>query len=75
MSRIALASIPALTFYKDTWTESRRTSPISQLTCIGKPCKLYQPEVVRCVNLEGSGTDVDWKVCLITAIILRIFGA
>ncbi|KAL9714054.1 hypothetical protein Ac2012v2_002361 [Leucoagaricus gongylophorus] len=61
MSRIALASIPALTFYKDTWTESRRTSPISQLTCIGKPCKLYQPEVVRCVNLGGSGTDVDWK--------------
>ncbi|KAF5359264.1 hypothetical protein D9756_003453 [Leucocoprinus leucothites] len=61
MSRIALASIPALTFYKDSWTASQRTSAIPQLTCIGKPCKLYQPEVVRCANLGGSGTEVDWK--------------
>ena len=73
MSRVALAGIPALTFYKDSWTESRRTSPISQLTCIGKPCQLYQPEVVRCVNLGGSGTDVDWKVCFIAAAMLYIY--
>ncbi|XP_006459447.1 hypothetical protein AGABI2DRAFT_201707, partial [Agaricus bisporus var. bisporus H97] len=61
MSRLELAKIPALTFYKDAWTTSQRTSPIKQLTCVGKPCRLYQPEVVRCVNLGGSGTDVDWK--------------
>ncbi|KDQ59196.1 hypothetical protein JAAARDRAFT_175961 [Jaapia argillacea MUCL 33604] len=61
MSRIALTSIPALTFYKGSLTESRRTSPIAQLKCIGAPCKLYTPEVVRCVNLGGSGTEVDWK--------------
>ncbi|KXN84736.1 hypothetical protein AN958_12163 [Leucoagaricus sp. SymC.cos] len=61
MSRIELVKIPSLTFYKDSWTQARRTSAIPQLTCVGKPCKLYQPEAVRCVNLGGSGTDVDWK--------------
>ncbi|KAI0706770.1 hypothetical protein C8T65DRAFT_809410 [Cerioporus squamosus] len=61
MSRIALARIPSLTFYQDSLTTSRRGSAIPQLTCIGKPCRLYQPEVVRCTNLGGAGTDVDWK--------------
>ncbi|KAI8969868.1 hypothetical protein BD414DRAFT_502411 [Trametes punicea] len=61
MSRVPLAKIPSLTFYKDELTVARRGPPIPQLTCIGKPCRLYQPEVVRCVNLGGSGTDVDWK--------------
>ncbi|KAI0364319.1 DUF1183-domain-containing protein [Pilatotrama ljubarskyi] len=61
MSRVALAKIPALTFYKDELTLARRAPPIPQLTCIGKPCRLYQPDVVRCVNIGGSGTDVDWK--------------
>jgi len=61
MSRIALDSIPALTFYKNSLTAARRTSPIAQLICIGKPCALYQTEVVRCKNIGGSGVDVDWK--------------
>jgi hypothetical protein len=62
MSRVALAKIPALTFYKDSVTSARRTSPIPQLACVGKPCKSYQPDVVRCESLGGEGTDVDWKV-------------
>lgn len=61
MTRIALDKIPALTFYRDALTKARRTPPIPQLVCTGKPCKLYQPEVVRCANLGGSGVDVDWK--------------
>ncbi|PPQ75438.1 hypothetical protein CVT24_013022 [Panaeolus cyanescens] len=61
MSRIELAKIPALTLYKDEYTAARRTDPIPQLVCHGKPCKLYQPEVVRCVNIGGTGTEVDWK--------------
>ncbi|KAJ7455392.1 DUF1183-domain-containing protein [Mycena galericulata] len=61
MSRIELARIPALTFYKDSLTEARRTDPIPQLICVGKPCKLYTPEVVRCQSLGGSGTEIDWK--------------
>lgn len=62
MSRLELARISALTFYKDSVTAARRTSPIQQLVCRGAPCKLYTPEVVRCVSLGGSGTEVDWKV-------------
>ena len=67
MSRVELAKIRALTFYKDEKTASARTSPLPQLVCVGKPCKLYQPEVVRCVSLGGTGTDVDWKVSLVQA--------
>jgi len=62
MSRVQLQNIPALTFYKDTLTAARRTDPIPQLTCIGKACKLYQPEAIRCTNAGGSGNNVDWKV-------------
>ncbi|KAJ7773333.1 hypothetical protein B0H16DRAFT_1511956 [Mycena metata] len=61
MSRLELASIRALTFYKDSLTEARRTKAIPQLICVGKPCKLYTPEVVRCQSLGGSGTEIDWK--------------
>ncbi|KAL0065124.1 hypothetical protein AAF712_007960 [Marasmius tenuissimus] len=61
MSKAKLDSIKALTFYQGEETKARRSRPISQLTCIGKPCKLYQPEVVRCTNIGGRGTDVEWK--------------
>jgi len=61
MSRVELAEIRALTFYKGEKTAYRRTSPYPQLICIGKPCSLYQPEVVRCTSLGGTGVDVDWK--------------
>ena len=63
MSRVQLAKIKSLTFYKDALTTARRTEPISQLNCVGKACQLYTPDVVRCVNIGGEGTDVDWKVC------------
>jgi len=60
-TRVALANIPALTFYQDSMTLSQRTKPIPQLVCIGKACDLYMPEVVRCENVGGHGGDVDWK--------------
>uniref|UniRef100_A0A8H7Y2W1 Store-operated calcium entry-associated regulatory factor n=1 Tax=Psilocybe cubensis TaxID=181762 RepID=A0A8H7Y2W1_PSICU len=61
MSKIELAKIKSLTFYNDAVTAARRTAPMPQLVCVGKPCRVFQPEAVRCVNLGGSGTDVDWK--------------
>ncbi|KAI0028986.1 hypothetical protein K488DRAFT_57367 [Vararia minispora EC-137] len=61
MSRVALESIPRLTFYDGTMTRSRRGKPIPQLTCRGKACSVYRPDVIRCTNAGGSGTDVDWK--------------
>jgi hypothetical protein len=62
MSRVQLQNIPALTFYQGALTSARRADAIPQLTCVGGACKLYQPEAIRCRNLGGSGTDVDWKV-------------
>lgn len=60
-TRAKLDSVRSLTFYKDSRTDSRRGSYLPQLNCIGKPCSLYTPDVVRCRNAGGSGTDVDWK--------------
>ena len=62
MSRVQLQKIHALTFYKDALTAARRADAIPQLTCIGKACKLYQPDAIQCTNAGGLGTDVDWKV-------------
>jgi hypothetical protein len=64
MSKVALASIKSLTFYADGVTAARRTEPLPQLNCIGKACSLYTPEVIRCTNVGGHGTDIDWKVCI-----------
>ncbi|KIY44002.1 DUF1183-domain-containing protein [Fistulina hepatica ATCC 64428] len=61
MTRIQLSRIKHLTFYRDALTDSRRNDPLPQLSCIGKACQLYQPDVVRCQNIGGHGTDVDWK--------------
>jgi len=61
MSRIQLQNIPALTFYKGALTSARRADAIPQLSCIGKACRLYQPEAIRCTNAGGSGNSVDWK--------------
>jgi hypothetical protein len=72
-SRVRLADIPALTLYNDEPTLSRRGQPISQLICKGKPCKLFQPDVIRCVNLGGEGVNVDWQV-RVHDITLRLSG-
>lgn len=61
-SRIRLADISALTLYNGEPTLSRRGQPIPQLVCKGKPCKLFQPDAIRCVNIGGEGANVDWKV-------------
>lgn len=61
MSRVELAKIKSLQFYKDSYTAARRTSALPQAVCVGRPCKLFQPDVVRCVSLGGTGTEVDWK--------------
>jgi len=60
-SRVKLADIPALTLYNDEPTLSRRGQPFPQLVCKGKPCNLFTPDVIRCVNVGGEGTNVDWK--------------
>ncbi|KAH9972763.1 hypothetical protein BGW80DRAFT_1172618 [Lactifluus volemus] len=61
MSRVKLTDISALTLYSGEPTLSRRGQPIRQLVCKGDACKLFTPDVIRCVNLGGEGTEVDWK--------------
>ncbi|KAF8910680.1 hypothetical protein CPB84DRAFT_1842660 [Gymnopilus junonius] len=61
MSKVELAKVKSLTFYQNAYTTARRTSVLPQLVCVGKPCEIFQPEVVRCESLGGSGTDIDWK--------------
>jgi hypothetical protein len=58
MSRLELAKIPALTFYKDSFTEARRTEPIPQLVCVGKPCKLYQVRKHRIPSVHSFGLNI-----------------
>lgn len=59
-SRVRMDQLSTLTFYADEMTAFRRTEPVAQLTCIGKPCTVYQPDVVQCTAQGGSGIDVQW---------------
>ena len=76
--KVPMTSIKTLTFHSDTQTGARRTAPIrelldgkttltgicaAQLTCIGKACETYQPEVVQCTNMGDDGIgNVQWRV-------------
>lgn len=72
--RVLLSSIKTLNFYADEKTAARRSSPIPQLTCVGKPCQYYTPDAVQCYNVGGSGTDVSWKVSTLEFIpMLRVY--
>jgi hypothetical protein len=36
---------------------------IAQLTCVGRACDLFQPQVVQCSNMGDDGLgNVQWKV-------------
>lgn len=54
-------SIDTLTFYNGELTAARRSSPVPQLECVGKPCKLYQPDVVQCTAVGRNGPDTEWS--------------
>ena len=58
--RVAMSSIKALTFYDGSFTSARRTDPVPQLTCVGKACKKFRPDVVQCSSM-GNG---QWKVSI-----------
>ncbi|GAA5977219.1 hypothetical protein JCM11641_003880 [Rhodosporidiobolus odoratus] len=60
--RIPLTSLSALTLHSNRKTTSRRTSPIPQLTCQGRPCRQYQPDVVQCVKMGQDGAGgLEWN--------------
>ncbi|KAG0160520.1 hypothetical protein PDIDSM_8050 [Penicillium digitatum] len=58
---ILLSNVQTLTLRAHRMTNSRRVSPIPQLSCAGpskQTCKLYQPEVMRCTN-QGYDYDIE----------------
>ncbi|GHJ89017.1 hypothetical protein NliqN6_5419 [Naganishia liquefaciens] len=60
--KVLLQSVKTLTFHKGGVTKAKRTEPIPQLTCKGKACKRYQPDVVQCTNTGDDGLgNVQWK--------------
>lgn len=67
---VLLTSIKTLTLYAGEKTAARRTSPVPQLKCIGKPCNLYQPDAVQCFNVGGTGNEVNWKASLFSCSVL-----
>ena len=57
-----MGSLTALTLHSDRATTSRRTSPVPQLSCVGKACRYFQPEVVQCVPVGSDGANgLEWK--------------
>ena len=72
-----MRSLDVLTFYADEQTAFRRTEPVPQLACRGKPCSLFQPEVVQCRNMGGdppnwggSGSDVRFIALVVIVVVV-----
>ncbi|SCV74794.1 BQ2448_7823 [Microbotryum intermedium] len=57
-----VTSMKALTLHSGQSTNFRRTSAVPQLTCQGKECRNYQPDVVQCtaVGEDGAG-GLEWS--------------
>ena len=76
-NRIATRSLDVLTFYADEQTAFRRTEPVPQLACRGKPCSLFQPDVVQCRNMGGDppnwgGSDVRFIILLVVVVVVAV---
>ncbi|GAA6033446.1 hypothetical protein JCM8097_001398 [Rhodosporidiobolus ruineniae] len=60
--RVPLKSLTALTLHSSRKTAHRRLPPIPQLTCKGKACRQYQPDIVQCTKVGEDGVGgVEWK--------------
>jgi len=57
---ILLKDVQSLVFTKDAFTQSRRSSPIPQMTCIKGPCQ-YAASTAFCKNIGFDGIDVNWQ--------------
>lgn len=51
-----MSSLSALTLHANKKTTGRRSSRINQLTCKGRLCSTFTPEVVQC-TVMGEGYD------------------
>ena len=62
-NKVLLGNVNVLTLNKDQQTSYRRTSPISQLNCIGGEARSHshKVETVQCKNTGFNGKDYSWE--------------
>ncbi|KAJ8373338.1 hypothetical protein AAFF_G00265820, partial [Aldrovandia affinis] len=60
--RVLLRDVQVLTLYQGRCTNSRRTSPVPLLQCVGGTAGcVFVPRVVQCLNKGWNGVDVQWE--------------
>ncbi|KAI0980840.1 hypothetical protein GJ496_005728 [Pomphorhynchus laevis] len=60
--KILIRDVQTLTFHKGDKTTFRRSSPISQLKCVGGSNKCrYLPHTVQCYNRGSDGKSIQWE--------------
>ncbi|GFN98526.1 store-operated calcium entry-associated regulatory factor [Plakobranchus ocellatus] len=60
--KMLLSDVKALTLRQGQMTNSRRSSPVPQLNCVGGAAKhKFTPQVVQCINMGSDGYDIQWE--------------
>jgi len=60
--KVLLQEVKALTLREGHMTAGRRSSPVSQLKCVGGSAyNSKHPSVVQCTNVGSDGVDTQWK--------------
>jgi hypothetical protein len=60
--KVRLQDVQVLTLKQGHMTTGRRSSPVSQLNCVGGSAKgQFNPQVVQCYNRGWDGQDVQWE--------------
>ena len=61
--KVRLQDVQVLTLKDGKMTTGKRSSPVSQLNCVGGSAQgKFRPQVVQCKNMGWDGQDV--QVCL-----------
>jgi hypothetical protein len=60
-TRVRMNDVKHLVFRDGKLTESRRTSRIPQMQCIGGCYKGFQPDTIHCGNIGSDGMNPVWK--------------
>ncbi|XP_059160993.1 store-operated calcium entry-associated regulatory factor-like [Physella acuta] len=60
--KILLSDVKVLTLHQGRMTNSRRSSPVPQLKCVGGSAQYkFTPKVVQCTNRGSDGYDIQWE--------------
>ncbi|CAL1546343.1 unnamed protein product [Lymnaea stagnalis] len=60
--KVLLSDVKVLTLHNGRMTNSRRSSPVPQLKCVGGSAQYkFQPKTVQCINRGSDGYDIQWE--------------